>query len=214
MTVAFGKTALSSKPMHLSRQLIRKRAEQTCADGALSFKMMALMTIAFGALAFSLEASQPAWWTSRGAVNTNTKNDNLAINESQLKQFTQKAVLELNADLTNNGGAGPTLNAMVTAWSNDYQTNGYSHTNPKPTDLHAVNVGQLKYIARLVYGQLSAAGYTGLQPAWIVQNTNTDNYVANIGQLKTVFDWDLSAAPAPVTNLTATASTTSYSKLT
>ena len=61
--------------------------------------MMALMTIAFGALAFSLEASQPAWWTSRGAVNTNTKNDNLAINESQLKQFTQKAVLELNADL-------------------------------------------------------------------------------------------------------------------
>lgn len=69
-----------------------------------------------------------------------------------------------------------------------------------------MNVGQLKYIASLVYGQLASAGYTGLTPSWIVQNTNTDNVAANVGQLKQVFDFDLSVAPAAVTDVVATGS--------
>jgi len=159
----------------------------------------------FSILALTAYAAQPGWWTTRSAVNTNTPNDYEAVNQGQLKQFTQKAVAELNADLTNYGGAGTNLNTMVSNWVSDYATNGYSAANPKPSDFQAMNVGQLKYIGGLIYGQLAAAGYTELTPSWLQQNTNTDYVAANIGQLKQVFDFDLSLPGA--SNVTATAGT-------
>jgi hypothetical protein len=135
----------------------------------------------------------PAWWTSRGAVS-GTPNPYAAVNQGQLKQFTSQAVAELNADFATFGGAGTALNNLVTGWQQDYATNNYASTsNPthpyKPSDFQAVNVGQLKYIGSLIYGQLALAGYTA--PSWIVANATTDKAVANIGELKTVFNFDL-----------------------
>ena len=47
-----------------------------------------------------------------------------------------------------------------------------------------MNVGQLKYIASLIYGQLNNAGYTGLYPPWIAPNPASDTNAANIGEGK------------------------------
>jgi len=91
------------------------------------------------------------------------------------------------------GGAGATLDGMVTGWSNYYATNGYSSTNPAPQDFKAINQGQLKYVASLVWSRLVAAGYTNAAPSWLTMNTNTDYMVANGGQLKNVFNFDLTA---------------------
>jgi hypothetical protein len=91
---------------------------------------------------------------------------------------------------------------MVQGWSNDYYTNGYNATNIKPSDYTAMNVGQLKYIGNKVWAQLVAGGYTSSVPGWLALNTNTDNQAANLGQLKEVFNFDLTT----VSNFTATAS--------
>ena len=181
-----------------------------------------LMLACFGLAAFVSLQAQPGWWGPQGQgavltpqvvtngtiVTTNyVRNDYAVANQGQLKKFTVAAVNQLNTTLTNSGGAGPTLSNMVYNWHQDYLTNSYatSTNNPtrpyKPSDLQAVNVGQLKYIASLIYGQLANAGYSGLYPSWIVQNTTTDNTVANLGQLKQVFNFDLSVAPAAVSNL-------------
>jgi len=161
-------------------------------------------------------AADPGWWNARGAVHalvvttnggvvtTNyAPNDHLAVNEGQLKQFTSKAVAEMNADLPD--GAGANLNNLVTGWSNNYATNGYNATTHPPVDFAALNVGQLKTIASLIYGQLATEGYTGLTPTWLAPNASTDHTVANLGQLKSVFNFDFSLAP--LTNVTATANT-------
>jgi len=190
------------------------RSERTCADGALSFKMMGLMTGLFAVLAVTLPAADPAWWgpSGRGAINYSTgTNSGVVVNQGQVKQFTVKAAQELNADLTNNGGAGPALSNLVYGWHQDYLTNGYETNTANPyrpykgADYDAVALGQLKYIASLIYGQLSAAGYAGLYPSWIVQDPANDNNAATVGQLKTVFNFDLSLAGP--SNLTASANT-------
>ena len=177
----------------------------------------------FGLAALVTLQARPGWWNSDGAVLTPVvvtnsgivttnyaPNDYAVANQGQLKQFTVAAVSELNARLTNSGGAGPALSNLVYGWQQDYATNGYATNtaNPyrpyKPSDFQAINVGQLKYIASLVYGQLDQAGYAGLYPSWITQNTTTDNSAANLGQLKEVFNFDLTALANAPANLTAT----------
>ncbi len=180
----------------------RTRKSASSEDSSFTIQQGALMVTFFVALALTLQAAQPAWWTATGGpLNSNPANDYAVANQGQLKQFTQKAVLYMDTNLP--GGAGTTLDTMVAGWSNYYATNGYSSTNPAPQDFKAVNLGQLKYVASLVDGQLVSAGYTGLYPSWIVPNTNTDYVAANIGQLKTVFNFDLSVASNAVTGLTA-----------
>ncbi len=134
--------------------------------------------------------------TNSGVVTTNyAPNDYAVLTQGQLKQFTARAVDELNAGLTNSGGAGINLNTLVSNWAADYATNNYSNsTNTyapyNPQDFTVMNVGQLKYIGNLVWSRLVVAGYTNAAPSWL-QATNTDNEVANLGQLKTVFNFDL-----------------------
>jgi hypothetical protein len=196
-------------------------------DGNRSATIVPTLLLTLGCSAFAAlmaYGADPSWWNSRGAVHTEqvvtnngvvttnyVPNNYAVVTQGQLKQFTARAVDELNADLTNNGGAGSALSNVVYGWQQDYATNGYATNtaNParpyKPSDYTAINVGQLKYIAGLVYGQLANAGYTGLYPSWIQQNSATDNTVANLGQLKEVFDFDLTASPNAVQDLTATA---------
>ena len=139
--------------------------------------------------------------TNAGVVTTNyVPNPTGVVNQGQLKQFTVRAVDELNGALP--GGAGTNLNTMASNWAQDYLTNGWSATNLKPLDYTAMTVGQLKTVANMVYGRISAAGYTNLAPSWLPQNTNSDGNVAVLGQLKEVFDFDFSLSGA--TGLTAT----------
>jgi hypothetical protein len=202
-------------------KLPRQKRDETSATLT---QTLGLILACSALCALTAGGSPPAWWASRDAthaveVTTNSgivttnyiTNDYAAVNQGQLKQFTARAVDELNADLASSGGAGTNLNTMVSNWVADYATNGYA-TNPanparpyKPADFQVINVGQLKYVAGLVYGQLSAAGYTGLVPSWLHTNA-TDYAVANLGQLKEVFAFDLTAAANGATGLTAVAS--------
>lgn len=175
-------------------KLARKNSERSCADGALSFKLMALMTVLFGALALTLQAAQPSWWTT--VLNSNPRNDSAAVNESQVKLFTEKAVAQMNAHLS--GGAGTTLNSLVTGWTNDYQTHGYSATSPKPSDLQAMRVGQLKYIADKIYTPLISAGYMLATPIWLHTNAVVDSNLATAGQLKEVFSFEIATPQTPI----------------
>ena len=136
-------------------------------------------------------AAPPEWWVSRGATVANPTNDNAAVNQGQLKQFTQKAVLELNARIP--GGAGPELNDLVIGWIRVNQDGGYSASNPLSADLLAMNTGQLKWIASKIHARLVFAKYEAASPAWLVQNATTDRLLANLGQLKTIFNFDLTA---------------------
>ena len=62
-----------------------------------------------------------------------------------------------------------------------------------------MSVGQLKYIGNMVWSQLVADGYTSSAPSWLALNTNTDNQAANIGQVKSVFNFAPAINPlAPV----------------
>lgn len=136
-------------------------------------------------------AAPPAWWASRGATNTTPLNDNAAVNQGQLKQFTQKAVQELNARAP--GGAGTELNGLVNGWIQAYSPEGYSASNPLPADFEAMNSGQLKWIASKIHACLVAIRYKDAPPPWLVRNPTTDNQLVNLGQLKTVFNFDLTA---------------------
>lgn len=150
--------------------------------------------IYFGLLLASLvtsSAAPPGWWASRGATATTAANDNGPVNQGQLKQFTQKAVLEFNARIP--GGAGPELNELVIGWVQAYQAGNYNAANPLPADFEVMNSGQLKWIASKIHTRLVFAKYETTPPAWLTQNAATDGQLANLGQLKTVFNFDLTA---------------------
>jgi len=206
-------------------KLLRKKQDETSATIA---QTLWLVLACSGLFVLTSYAADPSWWftpgpgslsavmtpqvtTNNGVVTTNYVANNYAVvTQGQLKQFTARAVDELNANLS--GGAGPALSNLVNNWQQDYATHNYnSPTNAyapyNPRDFTAMTVGQLKYIGNMVWSQLEAAGYTNAVPTWIAQNTNTDNALANIGQLKTVFNFDPLWAISTVMNLTATANT-------
>jgi hypothetical protein len=142
--------------------------------------LLGLLLISLG----SISAAPPAWWASRGATNANPPNDHAAVNQGQLKQFTRKAVDELNSTIP--GGAGPELDNLIAAWVAGH---------PDPKDTQAMAIGQLKWIADKIHARLLFAKYSSSLPAWLAQVPATDNQAANLGQLKTVFNFDLSAPP-------------------
>lgn len=188
------------------------RKEESSREASLTVQQLALTMALFAVLALTLQAAQPAWWTATGGpLNSNAPNDYVAANQGQLKQFTQKAVTYMDGHLTNS--AETTLDSMVLGWSNYYQTNGYSSTNPAPADFKVVNQGQLKTVANLVYTSLSAGGYmTTNFPTW-TQTNASDYKVANLGQLKQVFDFELLPPQTPTnlaTQLSGTSATLSW----
>jgi hypothetical protein len=152
-----------------------------------------LIRLAAGLLGLLASTSYagPSWWTSRGAVS-GTPNPYAAANQGQLKQFTTAAIAELNADLASVGGAGTALNNLHSTWQTEYANNNHA---PTSSDFQAVNVGQLKYIASLLYVPLAQAGLT--VPTWIAVNPSTDHDVANLGELKTVFNFSLTTTLDP-----------------
>jgi hypothetical protein len=173
---------------------------------------LGLIVVCSALCALTSLASPPTWWASRGAVlppvvTTNSgvvttnyvTDDYAAVTQGQLKQFTARAIDELNANLS--GGAGTNLNSMMSNWTADYATNGYGATNIKPSDYTAMNVGQVKYIGNKVWTRLVAGGYSGSAPTWLALNTNSDSNLANLGQLKEMFNFQIGGSLTP-TNVT------------
>ncbi len=144
--------------------------------------------LAGGLLTFATAlAAPPAWWATRGVTNGNTASDFAVANIGQVKNIATQAAAEMNADLP--GGAGVAINTLVASWSPPSGT---------AKDYAAINQGQLKTIAKLFYDQLAAAGYhgtpltSGQTYPWDNSSNAASSYaVANIGQVKFLFSFDL-----------------------
>lgn len=133
-------------------------------------------------MAATSSAAPPAWWGTSGATNGSTLNDSAPVNQGQLKHFTFKAVGEMNLRLTE--GAGEELGSLITTWLAN---------RPDADDNVVITLGQLKWIAARIHGRLEMVRWCDKQPAWIYSGTANDNTVATVGQLKTVFNFNLSA---------------------
>ena len=178
----------TKKPLRLSAPVRDFRSRQSYVNRR--FLLVIGLLLIVGTLI--IHAAQPGWWTSRDAVDPSLQaNDFAVVNQGQLKQFTQRAVQEMNATLP--GGAGIELNTLVTGWQQEYLTHGWNATTPKPADFTVMTVGQVKHIANKVWTRLVAVHYSTSIPGWLPVNPGTDSQAANLGQLKTVFNFTLTA---------------------
>jgi hypothetical protein len=125
-------------------------------------------------------SAAPAWWTTRGVVNAATPADDYShLNLGQLKNMAANARDELNATLPN--GAGTTVEALVSGWSNTTNADDYA----------ICNVGQLKAVAKPFWERLLAEGWViASQFPWTTTTADDDDFAnANVGQLKTMFNF-------------------------
>jgi predicted outer membrane repeat protein len=135
------------------------------------------LLIPLSAFAYS-QSNYPSWWTNRSVItNVPATNDFVAITSGQLKWFATKAYDEFNEHLP--GGAGTNLESLISKFSS---SNNY----------YAVTVGQLKYVGSNFYDRLIQQGYTNSYPWTSTTTDDLDYAMANIGQLKNVFYFDIS----------------------
>jgi hypothetical protein len=134
-------------------------------------------------LSFGLPPSafgDPSWWYSRGVVSSNAiVGDYSPLILGQLKWMATNACNELDYMLPDGAGAA--------VWST---VQGFSvPTNNWLT----VNVGQLKYVAKPFYDRLIEVECKTDYPWTGTTNDDADYAIANIGQMKNVFSFDLIA---------------------
>ena len=161
--------------------------------GILRILTLAAMAFCLLGSSIAFAGTGPSWWynpslTTSGtaAVGQTGTNDYAAVNQGQVKNLAVTAVNELDNDLAQFGGSGlQGLALILTATS--AQTNNYA----------ALNLGQLKTLIQPFYDRLLAVGYnlgpltTGSYP-WLSSTTPPNDYaIANIGQVKYLFDFDL-----------------------
>jgi hypothetical protein len=102
------------------------------------------------------------------------------VNTGQLKQMAKQALAELNTVLP--GGGGAAVESLITS---------FSVINAERNDFAAINIGQLKSVAKPFYDRLIAVGYASGYP-WSDTDPAKDDYAqANIGQMKNVFSFDV-----------------------
>ena len=131
----------------------------TASDGELTDTKSVEITV----MAATAGGPAPEWWTQRNVLQTGQgTNDFAVVNQGQLKHIAAMAWQELNAL---EGGAGFSLS--------------FSNAD----NYVAVNLGQLKRVAKPFYDRL----YTSYP--WGV-GTNGNNAIVNIGQVKNVFSLD------------------------
>jgi alpha-tubulin suppressor-like RCC1 family protein len=132
---------------------------------------------------FLVIGAAPNWWSQRGVLNPNASPDDYAwANQGQLKNIATAAVAEFDEHLP--GGAGDTLHSLV---------NGWNQPNAQRNDFAPVNLGQLKNAVRSFYDRLIAIGYADTYPWTGAPNPPDDFAIANIGQVKNLFSFDLLA---------------------
>ena len=139
-------------------------------------------------------AAYPAWWFERDVIGRldpsnaspvwpgsySAANDFAAINQGQLKNIATRAYEELNAKLP--GGAGPSLTVL------------YNSLQASPAgNFNAVNNGQLKNLSQPFYDRLIETCYTSSYPWTANSDARSDFAMANIGQAKSLFSFDLTA---------------------
>ena len=162
---------------------------------SLPARSLLIFAVTFG-LAFLLSAAPPVWWQQRGVfVPSSSADDYAVVNQGQLKHLATAAYDEFNAQLP--GGAGSTLEGLIRSW---YQTdaggnfllNAQGQRRPLVTaqtdDFSAVNLGQLKAVAKPFYDRLFSAGYPVGYP-WAGQAPD-DYALANLGQIKHLFSFN------------------------
>jgi hypothetical protein len=122
----------------------------------------------------------PAWWSNQGVLSANSPvaNDFAAINQGQIKWMAAKACAEMQTVFAEQGGAGSNVMALVQGFTAD---NNYM----------AVNIGQLKAVAKPFYDRLIELGKASTY-TWVNAAQTNDFGAANIGQAKHLFSFDLS----------------------
>jgi hypothetical protein len=150
--------------------------------------MVALLLAAAHNLNAQTEPAYPEWWYNQGLISGTAYNDFAAANQGEAKNFAVGAVNELDTDLSQFGGAGPALESLALS---------LTATSPQTSDYSVINLGTLKNLLQPFYDRLLAVGYTlgplssGSYP-WTAGGLSPSDYnAANIGQLKFLFDFDL-----------------------
>jgi len=142
-------------------------------------------TIVLNTGASNTPSQNPLWWTDWSVIDTNATPEDYAVaNLGQLKLVAMQAYEEFEEELP--GGAGSNLTVLVDGFvnSNNYQV---------------VNQGQLKAVAQPFYDRLWELGLTNAYPVgvtnqypWEVSTPAPNDYsVANIGQLKYLFSFEV-----------------------
>jgi len=158
-------------------------------------RLYVLVALVFALIPMWLWAEAPAWWAERGVLNpAATADDYAAVNQGQVKHIAKQAYEEMEAKLS--GGAGQTLDAI---WATPAASSD---------DYRAFNLGQLKNVAEPFYARLQALTYTG-QPLTAGQTrpwgTGTDDFaLANIGQVKNLFSFNIVSPYSDPVNLLIT----------
>lgn len=144
--------------------IIRDRAGMTAEPHVTTFELVTP--------APAYEDLLPGWWITRGLVDIaqGNTNDFAALNVGQLKWAAHGAADAFETHLP--FGEGNAINALVDGFVN---TQNY----------HAANVGQLKSVTTPFYDRL------GLALPWEGGPDTNDWALANVGQLKQLFDLPL-----------------------
>ncbi len=133
---------------------------------------------AFG-LILSVVAEVPQWWVDRGVLHTNSAaHDFNPANQGQVKWMCTQAAAEFMEKLPSLGN-----------------TNILSRidTFPAGNNFRPANQGMLKALAQPFYDRLIAEGYVQKVPWAASTNASRNLALANQGQLKNLFNFDLDA---------------------
>ena len=132
---------------------------------------------------FLVYAGAPSWWAQRGVLVSGAAADDYApANQGQLKNIAKAAMAEMDARLP--GGAGQAVHNLIDTWSNP---------GAQPNDFAPVNLGQLKTVAKPFFVRLISIQYATGYP-WADSVSPRDDFaVANVGQVKQLFSFDLAA---------------------
>ena len=119
----------------------------------------------------------PKWWDSRNVVTDDISNDFTPINQGQVKHFFMAAYDEIK-ELWPEGD--PAIDLIMDEFTPD-------------RDYNIVNVGQLKHIVTPFYDFRSTFGIGDPYPWEEIAGYDNDYAMANGGDLKEFFFWELPA---------------------
>lgn len=164
----------------------------------------------------------PAWWFEYGVIpridpandlnpafpgSYKDADDYAALNQGQLKHLALAAREHLAESIP--GGSGQALDDMIENWFAHDLSTGERLVNPttgefvpaeNSDNFAVVNLGQLKTVAQPFYDRLITAGFATDYP-WTSAPAPADDFaVANIGQAKNLFAFELTGKTFKLTS--------------
>lgn len=171
--------------------LCAQESRQSSTAQASPRVLLSLLLLLFTAL--FAEAAAPQWWSERGVIDPQASaNDYAAINQGQLKNLAIKAHAELRQRLP--ASVWTTTQGMAL---DDFIATLQTTTNSQ-FNYSAVNIGQLKNVARPFYDvlMLPSVRFATAYP-WANATTPANDFaMANIGQAKNLFSFEFSTFDA------------------